>query len=744
MDKELLTALVLKARKGNRKVLEEIFRICHKPVYFLALKTVKNSDDAMDVVQETFLSVFQNIRKLKNEEAFFAWLCKITINKCKRFWEKQAGKMLSYDEDESIKEKMDTEEDFIPESVLDKAETRGMIMSIIDSLPDEQRISVVLFYYEGLKVEEIASVMECPVNTVKSRLFYARRQIKDGVEKFEAKAERFYGVASIPALSRLLEMSASENSMHEAQAQNLLSELLSNLLSSQGMNIVPNILNNIASLPLNQKIIAGAVSGVLALSAIAAPVVIHNANQKKTVGIEYETTAEETSRSTEIDAQIDITEESQDIPVNFADAEFEKCIRQILNRPDGLIYASDLLKIDELYIYGKSVKEITGSEYEPNFPMPDIREGPKYYDIDGTEYQGCGAITSLEDVKHFKNLKQLVICYNKISSISQLVELNNLVHVDLKRNMIVSTADLSPLNNLLTLCLDYNQISDLSGLKLPTGLKHLAMKGNEIRDITSLSGLTQLEGIDLSFNEIEDISALENMTRLRILILYLNKAKNLNALRNMPDLETVILHNNDINDISGLEGKTKLKTLFLSSNKITDIRPLSDMFLLETLNLRDNNVTDISPLKNNTSLKELDMVRNKLSNIHALGNLTNLEDLDLNENLIRDLSALENLTKLKKLILGFNKITDIASLSRLKNLEVLWLNANGVIDIRPLSGLTNLKVLYLISNNLTDISPLAGLTGLEELHIQDNIGITDFSPLAGLKNTKIERDYIKR
>jgi len=61
MNKDLLAGLVSKARKGDRKALEGIFTICRNPVYFLALKTVKNPDDALDIVQDTFMAVFQNI-----------------------------------------------------------------------------------------------------------------------------------------------------------------------------------------------------------------------------------------------------------------------------------------------------------------------------------------------------------------------------------------------------------------------------------------------------------------------------------------------------------------------------------------------------------------------------------------------------------------------------------------------------------------------------------------------------------
>lgn len=138
MDREDLAEIVVRAKQGNQKALEEIFRRCQDLVYFLALNTVRNHDDALDIVQETYTAIFQSIRQIKNANAFKSWICQITVNKCKRFWEKKRDLLLTSDEEQYFDEIADTDEDFIPQSALDKAETRNMILSLVDILPNEQ------------------------------------------------------------------------------------------------------------------------------------------------------------------------------------------------------------------------------------------------------------------------------------------------------------------------------------------------------------------------------------------------------------------------------------------------------------------------------------------------------------------------------------------------------------------------------------------------------------------------------
>lgn len=757
MDKDKLTEVIIGAKNGSKEAFEELFRMFRDSVYFLALKTVRNHNDALDIVQETFSAVFQNIQKLENEKAFKGWLCQITINKCKRFWERKKDMFISSDDGQVLGEIIDYDEDFLPQSVLDKAETRNMIMSLIDSLPDEQRMSVMLYYYEELKVEEIAGIMECPVNTVKSRLFYARRQIKEGVESFEKRGDKLYGIGALPVLALLLKEAASENAVPE----DVLTHILENILKNTGAAVsaaggkLAGVLNKasygnslvkIVSLPLKTKIIACVVSGAVLIAGVAAPILINSLLNNR-VDVSQNNQLEDMpifNNIKEVTGSENALEKAE--PVNFADKEFEKCIRLILDKPEGEIYTSDLRDIKNIYIYGKSINKIKRTaEFEA--PVPEfsyeLTDDTEYYDVSGTKYIGKGEISSLEDIKYFENLESVTVCYNKVANIEVLQNLKNLKGINLCGNNVNPKADLSAASKLEVIVLSENQMTDISGIKFPAGLKQLFLEGNNITSVSSLSELTNLLGIDLSNNKIEDISPLKNMEKLKIIFMPRNKISDISALQNMYDLESAVLFNNNISSLSGLNGKIKLKVLNIQNNRITDIGPLRGLTSLEELWIYDNNIGDITPLKDITSLRDLNMMRNSVSDLSPLKKLTNLQKINFNENkYIIDITPLSNLINLKELILGYNSIQDISALRNLKNLEVLWLNSNLVSDIGPLSNLSNLKVLYLISNRIEDVSPLRNLTGLTELHIQDNIMITDFSPLSGLKNTKIERDWI--
>ena len=763
MDKDQLTELIMSARQGNQEALEGIFRLCRDMVYFLALKTVRNHTDALDIVQETFTAVFQNIRKLKNTNAFKGWLCQITVNKCKRFWKRNKDILLSSDENEGFEDITDADEDFIPQDALGKAETRNMIMSLIDSLPDEQRMSVILHYYEELKVEEIAKIMECPINTVKSRLFYARRQIKEGVENYEKRGVKLYGTRALPILTLLLREAAKESTIPESVSLDMLTSAINaSGAASPGLSAgITNIfsrfthgrlMNNFTSLPLQTKIIAGVVTGAVAITGAAAvPVIINNSHKDQNNIIVIEEFTDTTvnnslAADTIIQPSNNVTEmsnESKMIPVNFVDREFENYIRLILNKPEGDIYTSDLINIKEIHIYGKSINKIRGSQSEST-ENPYIDEDREYYDVNGAKYKGRGAISSLDDIKYFENIEKITVSYNKIGNINALGSLKNLTEINLRGNNITPQVDLSGLDKLKVLILEENQLTDISGIKLPAGIKNLILKNNKISELSCIGGLNDLLAMDLSLNQIEDISALKNMSKLKFILLPLNRITDISAFDNLNDLEWVVLDFNKVSNVTPLSGKSKLRMLFLQGNGISDINSLVGLSSLEMLIINDNDIKDLTSLGKFTSLKEINIMRNNVSDIKPLENLVNLEKIDFNKNNhISDITPLANLINLKELILGFNEIENISPLANLNKLEVLWLNSNKISDIRPISNLTNLKSLYLITNKISDISPLRNLTGLEDLHIQDNI-ITDFSPLSGLVNTKIEGNRANR
>lgn len=233
-----ITAAAMRLKDGEMQAFDELYALTHDKVYFLALKMLRNKEDALEIVQETYLSVYQSIGRLYNPEVFNTWLSKITVNKCRDFLGKNKEVLFSeaqtddeddYDITNTIEE---TDSTVIPHEVLDSAETRNMVMALIDKLPIAQRTTLLLYYYQQLSVDEVAAVMDCPVATVKSRLQYARKQVKKGVEGYEAQGVKLYSIAAAPLILFALEESAKHSGLGAEAALQIYTAVKSSAAAS--------------------------------------------------------------------------------------------------------------------------------------------------------------------------------------------------------------------------------------------------------------------------------------------------------------------------------------------------------------------------------------------------------------------------------------------------------------------------------------------------------------------------------
>lgn len=200
--------IILKAKSGDQEAITQIYNENVNKVYFLCLKFLKNSDDANDITQDTFVKVFTSLDQLKNPSALSSWILTIAANLCKNHLKKSNRFIASDEDDETIFNIEETDDAFIPEQSADNAETRRLVMEIIDRLPDGQRMAIILFYYNEMSIKEIAEVLECTENAVKLRLNHARQTIKEEVLKLEEKGTKLYGVPIIPLLGSIFHYEA--------------------------------------------------------------------------------------------------------------------------------------------------------------------------------------------------------------------------------------------------------------------------------------------------------------------------------------------------------------------------------------------------------------------------------------------------------------------------------------------------------------------------------------------------------
>jgi len=198
-----LKQMVAAAQQGDAGAFEAIYSTTYNKVYYLALKTLKDEQDALDVVQDTFIEVFSHIKDLRDSSAFRGWLGKITINNCNKIIKKKnAGKITLLDEDmlDMFESVPDDDEEFAPHKKFEREELREAVMAIIDQLPTVHREAITLKYYFDYSEKEIAEALDCPVGTVKSRLSNAKKKIKEEIKKREKQFKTLLGL--IPLLFR--------------------------------------------------------------------------------------------------------------------------------------------------------------------------------------------------------------------------------------------------------------------------------------------------------------------------------------------------------------------------------------------------------------------------------------------------------------------------------------------------------------------------------------------------------------
>lgn len=216
---EWLEDMVLRAQHNDISAWEEIYKMTYPKAYAVAFQIVKNKYEAQDMLQDTYVAAIKNIRSLKDPAKLAAWINRITANQCKNWLKKKKRIVLSDDpgEEDSVgfEDRQENENvEFMPEESVDYAETKRLMQEILDKLSDEQRLCVLMYYYDEVSVGEIAETLECSTGTIKSRLNYARKYIKAEVEALEKKGTRLYNITPIPFIIWMLR---SEEASHAAE-----------------------------------------------------------------------------------------------------------------------------------------------------------------------------------------------------------------------------------------------------------------------------------------------------------------------------------------------------------------------------------------------------------------------------------------------------------------------------------------------------------------------------------------------
>ena len=183
-EKELV--LLEPARRGSREAFESIVKMYMKNAYFTALGLVGNRDDALELSQEAFILAYRNIKQLKPDRKFFPWFYQILKNVCFSHLRKtrtRRSHSLEKIEEQGLVAEVD--DSFTPDVVAERNETNDRLWKAIGKLDKKHREVIILRHFQNLSYEQMAQNLFCSRGTVMSRLYYARKRLKNllGTEK---------------------------------------------------------------------------------------------------------------------------------------------------------------------------------------------------------------------------------------------------------------------------------------------------------------------------------------------------------------------------------------------------------------------------------------------------------------------------------------------------------------------------------------------------------------------------------
>lgn len=202
--------LAARYQAGDRQAMETLIQEIQNGVYYHCVKILRNESDAQDAAQEVLMAVLQGLDDLKSPTAFYSWLNRIIARTCMKVYTREHREITVNESAEELFSE-DLDDQRIPEKILDTKETHRMIRELVDELPPAQKLCILMYYYDELPVKDIAEALDTPENTVKSRLSYARKTIKAGVDRWIAQGLTLYSFTPLPYLRYFLQKESEDS-----------------------------------------------------------------------------------------------------------------------------------------------------------------------------------------------------------------------------------------------------------------------------------------------------------------------------------------------------------------------------------------------------------------------------------------------------------------------------------------------------------------------------------------------------
>ena len=178
--------LVAHAQAGDMEAFNQLVARWERPIYALAYRTLGREEDARDVVQEAFLRAYRGLKGFKGQAKFSSWLYRITLNLC-RDWMRKARRapLIQVPETEDgmdMAEQMPSPAESV-EELVNRRQMSAAVAKAMLELPEEQRVAILMKEFHGLTFQEIADALDCPLSTVKTRLYQGLSVLRRRLER---------------------------------------------------------------------------------------------------------------------------------------------------------------------------------------------------------------------------------------------------------------------------------------------------------------------------------------------------------------------------------------------------------------------------------------------------------------------------------------------------------------------------------------------------------------------------------
>ncbi len=177
LDKDL----VLRVQQGDKSAYDLLVIKYQHKIIQLVNRYVKDPSEAQDVAQEAFIKAYRALANFRGDSAFYTWLYRIAINTAKNYLVARSRRNVDYQVDiqdaEQVENAPQLKAEETPDKLLMNDEIVSVINAAIETMPEDMRTAIMLREFEGMSYEEIAQAMDCPIGTVRSRIFRARETI---------------------------------------------------------------------------------------------------------------------------------------------------------------------------------------------------------------------------------------------------------------------------------------------------------------------------------------------------------------------------------------------------------------------------------------------------------------------------------------------------------------------------------------------------------------------------------------